>query len=362
MATPDALVSPPAVQRKTLKRDDAATADGTFQAGGSDQFGSQVMNFGNYDSYQPAPGAAVSAAVAPSPFMPANQAHPRVPAAALASSFTDDKLASKRQGAVGAGMNRLDEVTYDLDDASGGTARQMTGYFKAEKRSEDLISQTRGHDVGMTSDDPNIVGRNLATYAVAKLLGADVIAPTWAARHEHEGAEVWGIVMEKIKGKSGKEEAAEAANDPKVKQGLSNLYLLDQICGQVDRHKGNYIIQRDSEGVITGVKGIDNDLAFGKEYRDYKVVGRGGDLSAMDARVCRDYVAGLSAGELEGIDREMAEKIVRLAGEPTPLAAAIAIFLTQEEVDATLDRLKSLGEFLRPLLASNDARIKSSWS
>lgn len=52
-----------------------------------------------------------------------------------------------------------------------------------------------------------------------------------------------------------------------LKQQLSDLTVLDYICGNADRHSGNmlYFTGKDRSGkvVLTGIKGIDNDMSFG---------------------------------------------------------------------------------------------------
>ena len=58
-----------------------------------------------------------------------------------------------------------------------------------------------------------------------------------------------------------------SVENPEFLQQVADLQVLDFICGNVDRHKGNMIYQLQSaEGnapVFTGVKGIDNDCSFG---------------------------------------------------------------------------------------------------
>lgn len=53
---------------------------------------------------------------------------------------------------------------------------------------------------------------------------------------------------------------------PIVQKGLSDLQLLDYLIGHADRNAGNWIFEKDAGGNITGVKGIDNDDTFGKNW------------------------------------------------------------------------------------------------
>lgn len=52
-----------------------------------------------------------------------------------------------------------------------------------------------------------------------------------------------------------------------VQKGLSDLQLFDVIIGHADRNAGNWIYERDNSDEIVGVKGIDNDDAFGKDWQ-----------------------------------------------------------------------------------------------
>jgi hypothetical protein len=54
--------------------------------------------------------------------------------------------------------------------------------------------------------------------------------------------------------------------DPVVQKGLSDLQVLDYIIGHMDRNAGNWIYEKDTNGRIIGVKGIDNDDTFGKDW------------------------------------------------------------------------------------------------
>ena len=54
-----------------------------------------------------------------------------------------------------------------------------------------------------------------------------------------------------------------------LKHQLSDLMALDYICGNTDRHIANMLYRtgkdKDGKVVITGIKGIDNDMSFGKK-------------------------------------------------------------------------------------------------
>ena len=66
----------------------------------------------------------------------------------------------------------------------------------------------------------------------------------------------------------------------------------------VDRHGGNYIIEMEG-GVIKGVKGIDNDLAFGKLYSGEKVEEFNQDIEQREV-----HIHGKMPVELEALPRK----------------------------------------------------------
>ncbi|CAN7502203.1 hypothetical protein [Acidovorax sp. LjRoot117] len=57
-------------------------------------------------------------------------------------------------------------------------------------------------------------------------------------------------------------------SDPVLREKTTDLQWLDALCGQVDRHGHNYIVQQGADGRVTGVIGIDNDIAFGDQLTD----------------------------------------------------------------------------------------------
>ena len=56
-------------------------------------------------------------------------------------------------------------------------------------------------------------------------------------------------------------------DNPKFLKSLADLQILDYLCGNIDRHKGNFFVRQDisdpKKPHLIGVQGIDNDLSFG---------------------------------------------------------------------------------------------------
>ena len=60
------------------------------------------------------------------------------------------------------------------------------------------------------------------------------------------------------------------ADNVVVQKGLADLQVIDVIAGHFDRNPGNFIFQINDDNQIIGVKGIDNDDVFAKNWRQYK--------------------------------------------------------------------------------------------
>jgi hypothetical protein len=298
--------------------------------------------------------------------------------------FSDRNALRARDQAYGGSMNKLDEVEYNFRPEAGRREQgSFVGLFKREppppapkpaKRAGAIFntkkrgySATRAPAIGIAENDQRVIDRNLATAAVDQLLGGGLIPPTFAASHRTPGAtsQVPGVVTEKVEGVAGDTDAGkQLATDPVVGRGLSNLYLLDTITGQIDRHPGNYIIETRN-GVPIGVRGIDNDLSFGDKYTSIDVnpdVDLGGKHATLEPGYFTAYrgatLTGKSVYEVEKINRDYADRVVALAATPHVVRAAVQQYLKPSEVTATLSRLTSLAAYLQPLLTAPNGRIK----
>ncbi|WP_434686373.1 eCIS core domain-containing protein [Pseudanabaena minima] len=260
--------------------------------------------------------------------------------------------------------------TGDLKTVEGG---EFEGYFKAQVDEDKVNSRHRGAEKGgsgIPEKDPKFVERNIAMYRLDQLLNANVIPPTFKAKFNGEA----GLLMQAAVGKSGKdlstkikqarnkdtnEGDSEASalqailNSGITRHALSNLFLLDIIAGQVDRHYGNYIVELDEQNKAIGVKGIDNDIAFGKNYKDI-------DYAQDYGQFAHQLVAGKFAQELEEIDSEFAQKIVDLSSNPNVLRDALQDLLSDEEINSTISRLNSLAKYLQKLISEKSNRLKGN--
>ena len=174
--------------------------------------------------------------------------------------------------------------------ANSETKRVMKGHlysfleFAFKKKNELGVSRGAGINAGSV-----ISSRNVSTTRVADRLGVgDIVARSETVIvKQKDGSFVRANSMEGITGENVMQMGKlinmlkkEWSNrrlriTGKAATQLFELQVLDLICGQIDRHMGNYMaifrFEPDSqptspdsgELIIEGIKGIDNDLAFG---------------------------------------------------------------------------------------------------
>ena len=123
----------------------------------------------------------------------------------------------------------------------------------------------------------NISARNCAMTEVAKMLKCrNLLANSIPMKMEVNGELIEGVFMETAEGSDinclEKDDPLTMANghsfqSPEVAHQLIDLQVLDFVCGNTDRHKGNmfYKFEGSEKGKVklVGIQGIDNDCSFG---------------------------------------------------------------------------------------------------
>jgi len=192
--------------------------------------------------------------------------------------------------------------------------------------------------------DLKLANRSVAMSRIDKLLNAGVIAKTERAVKGDKS----GTFQAAAKGTAAMVALTthpEANDDPNLARLLSRLHLIDLLCGQVDRHAGNYFIQIEN-GKVVGITGIDLDMAFmpkqdtgNKAAIDIK---EGSHLNLKGAATDQqmDHLPGLA----EFVDADLAERIMEL--DPEDLRAVLASLLDEQSVEGALSRLAQLKEAL----------------
>lgn len=286
----------------------------------------------------------------------------------IAAEFvTVDSIVANSKGRPSGGTDRgnMSEVELGVKTkGSIGTSKKNTGVFKAVNNTYTKQDAPAAFDSGIDRQDAKFTERAVAGTGLAKLMGSDVVAE--AVKAERDGKQ--GYMMEQVSGVQPKGERkirpandmernnwAQAAEmggpgygqdekgpyktevvvnkinwkDPVLQEKLVELHLYDAITGQVDRHQGNYFVDQ-GPGKETTVKGIDPDLAFGKD----KGVAKG----KMD----------MSMEELPPIvSKSTFDRIMGMTDND--VKALLGKLLTPAEVDQAVVRLQQVKAHLRGL-------------
>lgn len=212
---------------------------------------------------------------------------------------------------------------------------------------EAFLKTNKPPQEGQHNDQRYLAGRNVALYRLDKLLGTGVIPRTKQAHvtFAHlENKEETGTLMEKVRGKQmeGKEKQTDGSKlptipkvdmaTPEVQRGFSNLQLLDSIAGQVDRHRQNVFIEVGPKGNIVGVKGIDNDYAFGMT------------TPAMGESGTREWYQGMP----KFIDLSTAQHIAGVTEKQ--VYECLVGLIHDEEIENTVQRFRVAQAYCRSLL------------
>lgn len=279
------------------------------------------------------------------------------------SPFIDESEVETRENMGTGGRQTLPEIMYGVGVSFDGVnprlefGRTFTGFFKTERPEERKDVALLIEHYGINRNNPEVARRNLATFRLNQLLGADVIPPSFVAKHRGQV----GFVSEKVEGTHGDETGKAELQNPLVRQALSRLYMLDMIAGQIDRHGHNWIVEK-RDGVIVGVKGIDNDYGFGEALTGETLK----EEEAMGPNAWMRGIRGKLGRELTEIDEPFATRIISLAhdvdGELHTFLDAFQDLLTEGEIAAMHSRLQALAGFLEPLMDNHTGVMRTNWN
>jgi len=219
--------------------------------------------------------------------------------------------------------------------------------------------------------------RNVAMSRVANLLGIGNLieqSKTVRIHDQASGETVRGNLMTKAKGVSANGRISETIEKiqsdldvnnrekmikgmvaPSVQKELSSLQVLDYICGQGDRHEGNYFMESNTAEngaqMYDHIHGIDNDNAFSS----------GVDLEAETKKrkvgVCKLGMVVDSNDNLviAHIDEQLAENIMNI--DPHELEIALKDLIEPQFIDYTLQRLKKVKNAIAKEQKKEDSKI-----
>lgn len=212
----------------------------------------------------------------------------------------------------------------------------------------------------------NQSNRNVATSRVAQLLGIGGIveeSKNVNVVDKKTGQTKKGILMSRAKGKEAKKVYANLADNvtqkldsiqarsdmverlfaPSVQKELCSLQVLDYLCAQGDRNRGNYFLEYDKEKQqYTHVHGIDNDLSFGYGSNNGEIVYRRKGNVSSHSKLTVDHEGNLA---IPHMDKQLAENILNL--RPEILEFELKGLIEPDFIVSALERLEKLQEAIR---------------
>ncbi len=284
--------------------------------------------------------------------------------------FSDSAMTAPAvDNAVGGQASKLDEVHFGgkgyyqpdaikanvTDSAAAATGipgfdPNWSGRSMAAARIDQLLT-SRFASVAQQAQAPSLVKMNFASHTRIPFGEANAVPTTGVLLEEAIGSEMRKDLIDQ--NLAIRDETSRAQNnvnqiamdDPVLQRSLNRLQLLDALCGQVDRHMGNLFVSQDITGQVTGVQGIDNDMAFGSKMK--------GDNFGLRAQakkgVSEDLIGEKRAwkGLPPIADEEVAMAILSI--RPEDIIEAVSGLIAPHEINATIDRLNSTQQFLKSL-------------
>ena len=235
----------------------------------------------------------------------------------------------------------------------------MPEFQKMFKKLHTKYALAKDAGIGRNCD---LTCRNIATSRMANFLGQTHLV-TDAAKVQLTSGDIVteeGVVTRQAEGKQlgeltklGKEKNKKIVLDPAVARELTNLQIMDTLCGQLDRNSSNLFFQHvetEDEIRLTHVTGIDSDLSFGTIAYDELQRFAGGTYQLP--QIEKDGVCRLPV-----IDVDMAGSIMALTREN--LVYLLSDLLSEAEIDVLWRRAQGL----QNMLTKNQNKIKEGeWS
>jgi hypothetical protein len=130
-------------------------------------------------------------------------------------------------------------------------------------------------------------------------------------------------------------------SDPVLQRGMNKLQIFDAICGQLDRHQGNWYVDMDPQtGKVRGIKGIDLDMSFGSEHTDPNEI-HGENYLGLPPMM----------------DAEFANRLLLVL--PNDIRGALRGLLSEQEIEATVQRFEVVKVAIRK--ASSENKLVQTW-
>lgn len=202
----------------------------------------------------------------------------------------------------------------------------------------------------------NMSRRNVATSRIAELLGLGKLVAksrTVEIYDNATGKTIRGNLMDQAEGKDYYDQINTKLQQREITSGfmrdVTNLQVLDMLCGQVDRHERNMLYKTDNQGRVSGIQAIDNDAAFG--MNEDAVSSSKANSDRKDARVFD------LSGEMiiPYMDAELAERIENL--DEAVVRYVLSDLLKKEEIDKTIFRLNVMKKGIQQAKVEHEERF-----
>lgn len=229
----------------------------------------------------------------------------------------------------------------------------------------DSIGLGRSSSSSAVPEELNVSKRNVATSRMAELLGVGHLiahSETAEVTDRATSKSVRGNLMEKAEGveleeafgRLGGHTSGDISGAGAVTGGFQRaticVQMLDSICSQVDRHAKNMMYQFDANGALSGIQGIDNDLAFGQTERIDSV------HQSQNAR--QAFSKGRTGVQMSipYMDKAMARNIIALAQKPDTVRFVMQDVLREAEIEALITRLNKAAEALQAAMTEDESK------
>ncbi len=177
------------------------------------------------------------------------------------TTFKDDNLRSRMKPIGSGAAHTVSKGEYNSGGANVSRVHKYDDEELIHPSGDRFAAPAR---LQIDQSNPKLLERAVFTSTLDSRLGFNVSVATDFARHHEEVS----IVMELAEGKTAHDTSGVSGNPGVAQRELMKLQLLDIITAQADRHGGNYLVQKNGDGEITGVKAIDSDFCMGPEPND----------------------------------------------------------------------------------------------
>lgn len=255
------------------------------------------------------------------------------------------------------------------------TPAQWALYIESTQKAREKIrasyEMSKQMDIIRDENDPlrpgseyNTTRRNVATSRMAALLGVgDLVAKSTTLKITDGKQTLVGNAMEEAPGERADFLSAQYGSDcvpalsGKLLRQLTSLQVLDNICGQADRNFGNILIEKNADGSLGSMTGIDNDISFGTTHK-LDLMTTATAPAFKKARGQSDYHL-----EIPHMSRELASSILEL--QPDTVRLAMKDLITDAESEALCFRLEAAQKAITAALAQPNSDVflsgESAW-